>query len=56
MSQPRKPLPKQTGRVRRCLMCGRDFVSEGSHNRVCKRCKETNAWRSPPDMGKLANF
>jgi len=31
--------------VRCCLMCGSDFSSDGTHNRVCKRCKSTQAWR-----------
>ncbi len=37
-------------RPRKCLMCGNQFVSEGAHNRVCKKCKGTNAWRfgEPP--------
>lgn len=25
-------------RVRTCLMCGKDFKSEGPHNRRCPRC------------------
>ena len=29
-----------------CLSCDRTFTSEGSHNRVCNLCKDTNAWRS----------
>lgn len=30
---------------RRCLMCGAPFSSEGSHNRICKKCKGSQAWR-----------
>ena len=30
---------------RRCLMCGTLFLSFGSGNRVCKKCKSTQAWR-----------
>ncbi len=25
-------------KIRSCLICGDDFVSEGSHNAVCSRC------------------
>ena len=37
-------------RPRKCLMCGNQFESEGVHNRICKKCKGTNAWRlgEPP--------
>ncbi|MBI2560630.1 MAG: hypothetical protein HYW14_05810 [Planctomycetes bacterium] len=30
----RKPMVKR----RRCLMCGKAFLSKGPHNRRCKRC------------------
>lgn len=30
---------------RRCLVCGEEFHSEGAHNHVCKRCKNSQAWR-----------
>jgi hypothetical protein len=30
---------------RKCLMCGRPFDSEGSHNRICRRCKSSQAYR-----------
>jgi tRNA(Ile2) C34 agmatinyltransferase TiaS len=33
------------GGLRRCLMCGQEFSSDGSHNHICKRCKSTQAWR-----------
>jgi len=26
-------------------MCGEIFASEGAHNRVCRRCRSTRAWR-----------
>ena len=31
--------------VRQCLMCDDEFLSQGTHNRVCKKCKSTQAWR-----------
>ena len=30
---------------RHCLMCSRGFLSEGPHNRVCRKCKSTQLWR-----------
>jgi hypothetical protein len=36
---PRGPGP------RKCLMCGREFESEGSHNRICRRCKSSQTYR-----------
>ena len=33
-------------KLRRCLMCGDEFLSEWSGNRICKRCKSSTAWRS----------
>jgi hypothetical protein len=32
-------------RLRRCLLCGENFPSDGPHNRICKRCKSTQVWR-----------
>lgn len=28
-------------RNRSCLRCRKSFLSEGFHNRICERCKET---------------
>ena len=33
-------------RVRPCLSCQTPFFSEGSHHRICDRCKSTEAWRT----------
>lgn len=30
---------------RKCLMCNQPFDSEGAHNRICRRCKSSQAWR-----------
>jgi hypothetical protein len=30
---------------RRCLMCSKKFVSEGRHNRICRKCKSSQIWR-----------
>jgi len=32
-------------RTRTCLKCGDDFTSEGPWNRVCAKCKISQAWR-----------
>lgn len=31
---------------RQCLRCTTRFVSEGFGERICRRCKGLNAWRS----------
>ena len=31
---------------RKCLMCARVFTSEGAHNRICRRCKASQTYRS----------
>ncbi|WP_299900760.1 hypothetical protein [uncultured Ruegeria sp.] len=33
-------------RERHCLRCETGFWSEGFGERVCRRCKATNAWRN----------
>ena len=33
-------------KTRRCLSCGNPFESEWVGNRVCKKCKDTTAWKS----------
>lgn len=34
---------------KRCLRCGRDFLSDGPCNRVCTPCKERPSWSSEQD-------
>ena len=42
----RKPEPIKLERaIRRCLMCGADFESEGPQNRICRRCQSSQIWR-----------
>ena len=31
--------------VRRCLMCGHLFPSEGIHNHICRKCRSSQRWR-----------
>ena len=40
LDEPKPAIP------RKCLKCGENFKSWGDGNRVCSRCKGTNAWRS----------
>lgn len=35
------PCRSQQARKRPCITCGREFASEGSHNRMCRSCKNT---------------
>lgn len=37
---------KDTTITRKCLRCSTEFQSEWSGERVCRRCKGSNAWRS----------
>lgn len=47
IDQPRKSVR------RRCLMCHQTFQSDGAHNRICKKCKSTQAWR---DGASISEF
>lgn len=45
-----KPAPDVDTRARRkCLGCGKRFMSDGPGNRVCSQCKHTSAWRDGND-------
>ncbi len=33
-------LRKSIAKKRRCLMCGKNFLSKGPHNRRCKKCSQ----------------
>ena len=41
-------------KVRSCLMCGKKFVSEGAHNRLCTPCRCDNAIMSSRDAEKMS--
>ena len=30
----------------KCLMCGKKFESAWAGERICSKCKSTNAWRN----------
>ena len=38
--------PAETPKTRLCLMCRDPFESTWAGERVCKRCKAGNTWRS----------
>ncbi len=38
--------PPDVPKVRQCLRCNATFPSEWSGERICSRCKSSNAWRS----------
>ena len=33
---------KRKRKKRKCLRCGKEFLSEGPHNRLCSSCKKIN--------------
>ena len=33
-------------KIRKCLICRAPFPSGGAGERICRRCKDTAAWRS----------
>jgi ribosomal protein L40E len=38
--------PPDVPKLRHCLRCNATFPSQWSGERVCSRCKSSNAWRS----------
>ena len=48
-----KPLHPITYKVRVCLRCGKDFMSEGSSNRICPRCAALGT-TDPDDPYRMA--
>lgn len=40
-------------RVRPCLSCQTPFFSQGAHNRVCDKCKDSAAWRGATASGHV---
>jgi hypothetical protein len=45
-----KPVPEAPPKRRQCLMCGAEFNSTWSGNRVCQDCKSTRQWRGGNDL------
>lgn len=40
-------------KLRTCLCCREDFISDGPGNRICNSCKESTAWSSGGDYSVL---
>lgn len=45
-----EPTPAPTDKTRKCLMCPRSFKSTWAGERICRRCKDTEAWRTGQDF------
>lgn len=37
-------------KMRACLMCGQEFLSEGPGNRRCKRHDQADTWTHPQEV------
>jgi hypothetical protein len=42
----RQPQGRQQQGERRCLSCRRPFASTGPGNRICRKCKHQDDWKS----------
>ena len=42
---------KKEKKEKECMMCNRDFMSEGNHNRICDSCKLSYDWKYGNDYG-----
>ena len=49
----KKPKPKLDKKERDCMMCYNPFLSEGIHNRICTKCKETEYYQSGQDYSMV---
>ena len=38
--------PNPDQKIRRCLMCRKDFESAWAGERICRKCKSSSAWRN----------
>jgi hypothetical protein len=57
VSKPAAETPLAGGRKpRRCLMCHNPFDSEWVGERVCRRCKDTSAWREGDATARNRSF
>ena len=46
--------PDSTTTLRWCLgRCGQQFLSEGPHNRICRRCKASDEWADGAELAGL---
>jgi hypothetical protein len=46
MTTPRHESPWDVPKVRQCLRCRATFPSNWCGERICARCKSSNAWRN----------
>ena len=49
----KKVKSKKEKKKRDCMMCYKPFMSEGNHNRICWRCKNTDDWAYGNDYGVI---
>ena len=38
---------------RECMCCNKKFLSEGIHNRICTKCKETEYYQTGQDYSMV---
>ena len=43
--------PWDDSKIRQCLRCNAAFPSKWSGERICSRCKSSNAWRTGAPLG-----
>jgi|TARA_X000001382_G_scaffold95276_1_gene69724 hypothetical protein len=46
-------VPTKKKKKRNCMMCYNPFLSEGIHNRICTKCKETEYYQSGQDYSMV---
>lgn len=42
---------KKEKKEKECMMCNKNFMSEGNYNRVCDSCKLSHDWKYGNDYG-----
>ncbi len=45
-SEPKRTTEQKMQKIRKCLICRSPFPSAWAGERICRRCKDTAAWRS----------
>jgi hypothetical protein len=46
-------VPTKKKKKRDCMMCYTSFLSEGIHNRICTKCKETEYYQTGQDYSMV---
>jgi|TARA_R100000426_G_scaffold80764_1_gene58612 hypothetical protein len=44
-------MDKKEKKEKECMMCNKNFMSEGNYNRVCDNCKLSHDWKYGNDYG-----